>query len=309
MSITLAELKGLAVGRMNADPVVPLRTGHSLPRNFVIDTEHRWGFPALRFGDTIHLLSIPSLPAGIDEALTGKQSFAVIHHLEPDELRRPLLGLPTHPVSLFDLLGDPTEAVETAASARSGEELIKLALSGEFSEPDRKETPPARSTVSDEEIDRSLYDYRDMIPPSIEQVDKLLSLFRRVHGEKPENALRLQRLMARPGLSFTQMPGLLLGDRFQVFGVANVPGAAFSEEGEEPDRNLEYRGIVVAKLNHRERELAFGRAFPAVPISVAGPVAIYLTWGEAIARAALEWLLDEHHREFEAKLGHSEDQQ
>jgi hypothetical protein len=37
---------------MNAKPVIAFKAGRVLPRNFAIDAEHRWGFPALRCDDT-----------------------------------------------------------------------------------------------------------------------------------------------------------------------------------------------------------------------------------------------------------------
>lgn len=63
MFSALVDLKGLAVRRMNAAPTLLLNAGHNLPRSFVIETEHRWGFAALRFGESVHLLLISALPA------------------------------------------------------------------------------------------------------------------------------------------------------------------------------------------------------------------------------------------------------
>jgi hypothetical protein len=63
--------------------------------------------------------------------------------------------------------------------------------------------------------------------------------------------------------------------------------------------------VVVAKINHRRQELALGKAFPALPFSHAALMGVRLTWGEAIMKAALEWLLDQRHRELQEKLGYA----
>lgn len=308
MPLSLAELKGLAVARMNAEPVIPLKTGHVLPRNFVIDTEHRWGFSALRFSETVHLLSIPALPAGIDDALTGQQVFAVTHHLGADPLRRCLLRQPINPISLVGLFADPREAVETAASTRSGQEFLRMALAGEFKAAVEKETPPPRPRPLRAELgdfDRSLYECRDSVPPDSARVDALIAVFRALHGDNADNERYLAKLAVQSGPSFLGIPALLVGDHFQVFSLPHVPGAAFDEDGEQPDRNLEYPAVVVAKLNRRRRELALGKAFPELPISRAALMGVRLTWGEAIMKAALEWLLDQRHRELQEKLGYA----
>jgi hypothetical protein len=306
MPLTLAELKGLAVTRMNAEPVIPLKTGHILPRNFVIDTDHRWGFPALRFDDSVYLLSIPSLPAGVDDTLTGQQVFAVTHLIGADPVRRPLLGQPVDPLALSGLFNDAVEAVETAASTRSGQEFVRMALAGEFESSTKREAPPPRRrpAIADlGEFDRSLYDSNEPAPPDATRVRALMDVFRKLHGDTPENARRLNKLALRPGESLLGTDAWIIGDGFQVFHLPEVPGAAFDEEGEQPEHALAYPAIVVAKLNRHERELALGRAFPSLPILRGWPCAIRLNWGEALMRAALEWLLDEHHRELQEHLG------
>lgn len=307
MPLSLAELKGLAVTRMNATPVIPLKTGHVLPRNFVIDTEHRWGFPALRFDDTVYLLSIFSLPAGIDETLTGQQVFAVTHLMGAESVRRPLLGQPVNPLALSGLFSDATEAVETAASTRSGQEFVRMALAGGFKAAAEKEAPPPRKRAAIADLgdfDRSLYNANDAAPPDAKRVTALMNVFRKLHGDTPENARLIDKLTVRSGKSVLGTEAWLIGDRFQIFHLSEVPGAAFDEEGEQPERALAYPAIVVAKLNRNERELALARAFPSLPISRAGPCAVRLNWGEAIMKAAFEWLMDQHHRELQEKLGH-----
>lgn len=306
MPLSLAELKGLAVTRMNAEPVIPLKTGHVLPRNFVIDTEHRWGFPALRFDDTVYLLSILSLPPGIDKTLTGQQVFAVTHLMGAESLRRPLLGQPVNPLAVSGLFSDAAEAVETAASTRSGQEFVRMALAGEFkSAADRAAPPPRKRTTIDDlgNFDRSLYDANEAAPPDQERVAALMNVFRKLHGDTPENAGLIAKLTVRPGKSLLGTEAWLIGDSFQVFHLPEVPGLAFDEEGEQPECALVYPAIVVAKLNRDERELALARAFPSLPISRAALYAIRLNWGEALMRAALEWRLDQHHRELRGKLG------
>lgn len=316
MPVSIAELKGLAVRRMNADPKIPMKGGHALTRNFVLEVERAWGFPSLRFGEHVHLLAVDNLSADLLGGGTDRQGFLIVTDSLGNPEKQKLLSQPARTIRVEGAFDDPEQAVDRASIVGAGLDFIRRAIAGEFtskrpapalSDEIENEEDTWKSNRIAEELDLSIFDKCDPEPPTMKSMAPLLARVRAIHSKRPETAHHWNDFSVTSGRSILETPSLRFGTSHECFVCPSVPGNLFDDGSGKPDLALHHPGIVTLSLVARKIDLDVAALLPQLPVERFSIISIRPNWGSAIFKAANEWFLRKLHNELQSKLDSNED--
>ncbi len=307
MPLPLAELKGRAVLQMNSEPVIALARGHTLPRNFVIEVERAWGYPALRFGEKVFLLAVPGQAPGL---LAGEDTYLVLSNCDVDAERQRLIAEPEKPVTIEGMFPLPDEAIAHAANIAASWEFVQRAIAGHYvpkSEETPEEEPKEEEPVLDPAVeearaalDHSIFDSCSAEPPTDAALRPLLTLFRLVHGRNagaPSDWTELEVTRAE----IERAPTLSIGGMYHAFRLEDIPRKEFVEQ---EDVSLPSQaGIVLVAANRRRADFILREWLPSLPLARRRLVSVHTSWGYAVMKGCSEWLSHYFTAAFRSKLG------